>query len=100
MSTLGDPIADLDLSLLYASRIEAPGQPDTAELAARYARRTGWPVDRLDWYLAFAAFKLAVILEGVHYRYVRGQTVGDGFDTVGARVPPLIAEGLATIRRG
>ena len=100
MSTLGDPIADLALSLLYASRIEAPGQPDTAELAARYARRTGRPVDRLDWYLAFAAFKLAVILEGVHYRYVRGQTVGDGFDTVGAWVPPLITEGLATIRRG
>ncbi|PZG24275.1 acyl-CoA dehydrogenase [Micromonospora craterilacus] len=100
MSTLGDPLADLALSLRYATRVDAPGQPGTGELAARYAQRTGRPVDGLDWYLAFAAFKLAVILEGVHYRYVCGQTVGDGFDTVGARVPPLIAEGLATIRRG
>ena len=27
-----------------------------------------------------------MILEGVHYRYVQGQTVGEGFDTVGALV--------------
>ncbi|AEB44636.1 phosphotransferase family protein [Micromonospora maris] len=99
MSTLGDPLADLALSLVYARRVTAPGQPDTDELADRYARRTGRSVDALPWYLAFAAFKLAVILEGVHYRYVQGQTVGDGFDQIGARVPPLIAEGLSTLGR-
>lgn len=99
MSTLGDPLTDLALLLVYAERLDVPGQPDGAELAAHYARRTGRCLDDLDWYLAFAAFKLAAILEGVHYRYVQGQTVGDGFDTVGAQVPPLVAQGLARIRR-
>ena len=36
---------------------------------------------------------LAVILEGVHYRYVQGQTVGAGFDTIGALVGPLVMRG-------
>ena len=98
MSTLGDPLTDLALLLLYAGRIDAPGQPDGAELAGHYARRSGRRLADLDWYLAFAAFKLAVILEGVHYRYVHGQTVGAGFDAVGARVPPLVAQGLERIR--
>ncbi|SCL13784.1 Predicted kinase, aminoglycoside phosphotransferase (APT) family [Micromonospora nigra] len=99
MSTLGDPLADLGLSLVYAGRVDVPGQPDADTLATRYADRTGLSLDDLDWYLAFAAFKLAVILEGVHYRFVLGRTVGEGFDTVGVRVPPLVAQGLATIRR-
>jgi hypothetical protein len=43
--------------------------------------------------VGFAAFKLAVILEGVHYRYVQGQTVGEGFDTIGNLVAPLVMRG-------
>ena len=42
----------------------------------------GRDVGDLHWYVGFAAFKLAVILEGVHFRYTKGQTVGAGFDTV------------------
>lgn len=97
MSTLGDPLTDLGLLLVYSARLHAPGWPTPAELAADYADRTGRDVSDLDWYVAFASFKLAVILEGVHYRYVRGQTVGAGFDRVGERVPPLIAAGLSTL---
>ena len=39
-------------------------------------------------YLGLAYFKLAVILEGIHYRYLQGQTVGEGFDQIGARLRP------------
>jgi hypothetical protein len=38
-----------------------------------------------------------VILEGVHYRYVQGQTVGAGFDTVGEMVGPLVEQGHAAL---
>jgi hypothetical protein len=38
-----------------------------------------------------------VILEGVHYRYVQGQTVGEGFDTVGEMVGPLVQQGHAAL---
>ncbi len=105
MSTLGDPLSDLALMLVYAGRpllfrdgkpfapINLPGHPSLDEMSARYAERSGRDVRDLHWYVGFAAFKLAVILEGVHYRYTKGQTVGAGFDTVGAMVPSLIEQG-------
>jgi aminoglycoside phosphotransferase (APT) family kinase protein len=105
MSTLGDPLSDVALMLVYAGRpllskdgrpwssISVPGHPSLSEMAGHYAERSGRDVSDLHWYVGFAAFKLAVILEGVHYRYVQGQTVGEGFDTVGALVAPLVAQG-------
>jgi aminoglycoside phosphotransferase (APT) family kinase protein len=112
MSTLGDPLSDIALMLVYAGRpmlvrdgepfapIDVPGHPSLDELAAHYARRSGRDVGDLHWYIAFATFKLAVILEGVHYRYVHGQTVGAGFETIGAMVAPLVAQGQAALEEG
>jgi aminoglycoside phosphotransferase (APT) family kinase protein len=105
MSTLGDPLSDLALMMVYARRsmlvkdgkpyasVDLPGHPSVEEMAARYAEHSGRDVSDLHWYVAFAAFKLAVIVEGVHFRYVQGKTVGDGFDTVGALVGPLVRLG-------
>jgi hypothetical protein len=39
-----------------------------------------------------------VILEGIHFRYVHGQTVGEGFEEIGTLVEPLVASGLAAMR--
>ena len=101
MSTLGDPLGDLALFLVYAdlpllagrAPSSLPGHPSALALGEHYARRSGRDVADLHWYVGFAAFKLAVILEGVHYRYVQGQTVGEGFDTVGRMVEPLVRQG-------
>jgi aminoglycoside phosphotransferase (APT) family kinase protein len=112
MSTLGDPLSDLALMIVYARQpllssttgprapLSVPGHPGIDELAAHYALRSGRDVGDLHWYVGFAAFKLAVILEGVHYRYVKGQTVGRGFDTVGAMVPMLVAQGHEALEVG
>jgi aminoglycoside phosphotransferase (APT) family kinase protein len=112
MSTLGDPLSDLALMLVYAGRpmltrdgrpsaaIDVPGHPSLDELAAHYAKRSGRDVGDLHWYIGFATFKLAVIMEGVHYRYVHGQTVGAGFETIGAMVAPLVAQGHAALEEG
>ncbi|AGL20903.1 phosphotransferase family protein [Actinoplanes sp. N902-109] len=105
MSTLGDPLSDVALMLVYAGRplldgrtpLSIPGHPTLDELAGHYAKRSGRDVSDLHWYVAFAAFKLAVILEGVHYRFVQGQTLGEGFDAVGAMVPALVAQGHASL---
>jgi len=104
MSTLGDPLTDLALLVAYAERDEvslqfvsnassAPGYPSTDQVVARYAERSGRDVSQLNWYVSFAFFKLAVILEGIYYRYRKGQTVGAGFEGVGAGVPLLITHG-------
>jgi aminoglycoside phosphotransferase (APT) family kinase protein len=111
MATLGDPLADLGLSLVYwglwldpvggglFGKPPEPGSlPTPDELAGRYARRR--PVGELGWYLAFGYFKIAVILEGIYYRHRAGQTLGAGFDHVGAMVPLLVTRGVETLRAG
>ena len=107
MSTLGDPLTDVGLMVVYRDQVlggddspvanaaTAPGFPTAHQLVARYAEVTGRDVSRLGWYVAFAYFKLAVILEGIHYRFQQGQTVGGGFDRVGELVGPLVDAGLA-----
>ena len=110
MSTLGDPLSDLALLLLYADQpmltdqdgrpaaISAvPGYPPAAEVVARYAGRSGRDVSNLQWYSAFAAFKLAVVLEGVHFRFQHGATLGGGFDGIAEMVLPLVDRGLRTV---
>ena len=96
MSTLGDPLTDLALFLLY-SRSEGYGEG----LEERYADASGRDPERLNrslsWYLAFACFKLAIISEGIHYRYGMGLTVGEGFEQIGAQVGPLVERGRAAL---
>ncbi|MFE9889541.1 phosphotransferase family protein [Streptomyces scopuliridis] len=111
MSTLGDPLTDLGLLVMYSARLEltgspisttagAAGHPAPAELIERYAAGSGRDTSAISWYTAFAWFKLAVILEGIHYRYTLGRTVGPGFDRIGALVPVFIQHGLTTLQEG
>jgi aminoglycoside phosphotransferase (APT) family kinase protein len=106
MATLGDPLTDVGLLLMYwrlnielggvgsfGTATPLPGAPTGADLAAAYAAKRGIELSSLDWYLAFANYKLAVIAEGIHYRYQAGQTVGEGFAALGEMVPHLIAAG-------
>jgi aminoglycoside phosphotransferase (APT) family kinase protein len=106
MATIGDPLSDLGLLLAYwdtLSRMpnevsrsmgEQAGFPSGTTLAGWYAERRGGPdLGGLPWYEAFGLFKLAVIIEGIHYRYTLGQTVGEGYDRVGDVVPLLVAAG-------
>jgi len=51
----------------------------------------------LPWYVAFGYFKIAVILEGIHYRYTLGQTVGAGFERIGPLVPDLVTLGRSAL---
>ena len=110
MATLGDPLADVGLMKVYWDIAgEMPGNPVTQavnpaagfpgmdELVEHYATRTGLDLTPLPWYTAFAAYKLAVIAEGIHYRYTQGKTVGEGFAHLGALVPPLVASALETL---
>jgi aminoglycoside phosphotransferase (APT) family kinase protein len=105
MSTLGDPLADLGLTLSYwadageafpdlnvgATVTGLPGFYTRGQFAARYAELTGRDVSAIGYYIAFGYFKLAVVLEGIHARYLLNQTVGEGFEREGPAVPILIA---------
>ncbi|HEX8004815.1 MAG TPA: phosphotransferase family protein [Trebonia sp.] len=112
LSTLGDPLADLATTLSYwhdrddperdqipVSRglTNKPGFPASREVASAYADRTGRDLGNLSFYMGLALMKLAVICEGVHARYLGGQTVGEGYDRAGPAVPLLVARGLRTL---
>lgn len=109
MATLGDPLTDLGLLVVYWEGFNGEDNPvvkgvgpdygfsSTADLLQRYAERSGTDLSELDWYVALGYFKIAVVLEGIHYRFTQDQTVGEGFDHVGGLVSPLIRQGLSTI---
>ncbi|WP_424214548.1 phosphotransferase family protein [Streptomyces sp. BI20] len=108
MSTLGDPLTDLGLLVMYgtdlgiadlpvATTAGAAGHPDAATLVERYAAGSGRDPGAIGWYTAFAWFKLAVILEGIHLRYTLGKTVGPGFERIGDLVPVFVEHGRATL---
>lgn len=77
LCTLGDPLADLGTLLMYWTRIDLPGFPSGAELAGRYAAGSGRDIADLGYYVAFAHWRLACILEGVYARFAAGAMGAD-----------------------
>ncbi len=53
----------------------------------------------MDWYVAFADFKIAVILESIHARHLQRPTEGDDFDDIGEMVGPLLERALKRAAR-
>jgi aminoglycoside phosphotransferase (APT) family kinase protein len=105
MATLGDPLCDLGLLPVYAVPVPGVagivsdgmgphnGFPSMESLIQRYADRSGLDVSHLSWYTALGYYKLAVICEGIYYRFATGQTMGAGFDQIGSIVEPLVTAG-------
>jgi aminoglycoside phosphotransferase (APT) family kinase protein len=96
LCTLGDPLADIGLLLVYWGEdgdeliplmrpaTMAPGFPTRDEVQRRYAERSGRDLSEIDFYVALGLWKLAIILEGVFARYSAGQ-YGDAEDSGAAQ---------------
>lgn len=109
LATIGDSLTDLALMVVYgrlatvsagtvSDVTEAPGYLSEQEIIDRYAAGSDRELGDFGFYIALASFKLAGIVEGIHYRYVNGQTVGKGFAEAGAAVDPLLDAGLAALK--
>ena len=100
--TLGDPLADVGLLLVYSpdndmaaatglpAATSLPGFPNQREMLEQYAAISGRDLSHIDYYVAFGYWKLACIIEGVYARYVGG-AMGDrgdasSFDFFGQQV--------------
>jgi aminoglycoside phosphotransferase (APT) family kinase protein len=88
LTTTGDPLCDLGCLLATWADPDGThpgcisvtpwdGFPTEAELLARYAARTGEAVMDVDWYVAFACFRLAVLVEGTYARAQAGKAEMD-----------------------
>ncbi len=110
MATLGDTRTDVALMLVYETLgasaggdlvsdvAKAEGWPGNDHQLAAYAAASGREPGDMGFHLALAYFKLAVILEGIHYRYLKGQTVGEGFDRIGEGFDLIIGAGLHSLK--
>ena len=90
--TLGDPLADLGLLMVYwpeptdpspplgAAATTAPGFASRHQLVERYRTRSNRDLSAIDFYVAFGYWKLACILDGVYTRYASGAMGNDGYD--------------------
>jgi len=104
MCTLGDPLTDLGTSLAYwtdpqdhaglqdirSAPTTLPGTLKRAQLIERYARTTGRDIGDMIFYLTFARFKVAVIIQQIYYRYAQGLTQDERFRTLPERIHTLL----------
>lgn len=96
MTTLGDPLADIGSTLSYwpepyFDRYDLPVSlsksfPDKAFILKKYEEFTGFSLERIDWYHAFAYWKGAIVAAQLHQRYVRGQTKDERMKKFGLAV--------------
>ncbi len=112
--TLGDPLADLGLLVVYwgeedtgfsalpGSATRAEGFPSASAMVERYAAASGRDVGQIDFYVAFGYWKLACILEGVYARYrggAMGKTDDGAWELFAKQVEMLADAAAATVER-
>lgn len=102
MAALGDPLVDLGILLAYWVPNAPPEQRDSlttvttlpgwltrSELVDRYAARTRRDLTRLNFFEVFALFKVAVVIQQIYFRFVKGQTQDPRFENFGDRVASM-----------
>jgi aminoglycoside phosphotransferase (APT) family kinase protein len=93
MTTVGDPLADVGLSLCYwlvpPTITSEAGWYTREEFVSRYAELSGRDVQNIGYYEVLGVFKLAVILQQIYYRFRRGQTTDKRFEKFDKRVNEL-----------
>lgn len=113
LCTLGDPLADIGLLLVYWGEegdtllplfepaTMAPGFPSRADVRARYAEKSGRDLSQIDFFVALGYWKLAIILEGVYSRYTKGQygKPEAGFEEFGKNVGRLAEAADTAVER-
>ncbi len=108
MCTIGDPLSDLGSALAYwvdeqdpdeLQKIRwgptnVPGSLTRRQLLERYAKATGREVSNMSFYLTFARFKIAVIIQQIYFRYHQGLTKDQRFAAMPAIAALLLRASL------
>jgi aminoglycoside phosphotransferase (APT) family kinase protein len=104
MATIGDPLLDLAITLAYwvqsddpeelqsliPSVTTLPGFISRAQFMQYYSAQSGRDLSSMHFYMTFAYFKLAVILQQIYVRWKRGQTQDKRFAIFGSHIRILI----------
>ena len=111
MSTVGNPLIDLGLFLAYWTMkgtesntslraiTNGPGWLTREEIIDQYETATGRDLSGIVFYETFARFKVAVVIQQIYFRYVRGQTQDARFRNLDAMVKELAEDALELAQR-
>ena len=113
MTTLGDPLFDLAVSLSYwfepddpqeikalPTVTDTPGFWTRKEFIDYYAEKSGRDLSDMHWYMVFGYFKLAVILQQIYARWHKGQTKDERFASFDERVRNVIRHAHHLAQKG
>ncbi len=114
MATVGCPLMDLGTTLGYwveagdppalqraaMGPTNLPGSLTRRELADRYSDRTGRDVSDILFHYVFGLFKIAVIVQQIYARYVRGHTRDPRFANLNHLVAVLVEQAERAIESG
>ena len=114
MTTLGDPLFDLAVSLSYWTEagdsqelkevlptvVSTPGFWTRKEFIDYYAEKSGRDLSNMHWYMVFGYFKLAVIIQQIYARWHKGQTKDERFANFDERVRRVILHAHELAQRG
>ena len=110
MCSVGEPLIDLGLLLCYWTlksvdeRLDSlrpvkamPGWLNREQIIERYITRTKRDLSRIVFYETFARFKVAVIIQQIYFRFLRGQTSDERFRHFDRLVRLLARSALAAL---
>jgi aminoglycoside phosphotransferase (APT) family kinase protein len=111
MASIGDPLVDLAWALIFhpepgatmplgvggAHTFRVDAMPSSADMVQRYAEQAGRDVSAIGWYHVFARWKLAIVLEGSHAKFVRGESTKPIHELFGRQADVLLASAAARI---
>jgi len=114
MCTIGDPLTDVGTALAYwtdpqdpedfqeirSAPTTLPGTLTRAQLVERYAAAASRDPGDMIFYLAFARFKVAVIIQQIYYRYAQGLTQDERFAVLPKRIHALMRASWLTAESG
>jgi aminoglycoside phosphotransferase (APT) family kinase protein len=114
MSTIGDPLTDLGTALAYWVDADDPEELQTirwgpttfpgsltrAQIVERYAQQTGRELPHIAFYLTFARFKLAVIVQQIYFRFHQGLTKDQRFASMPGLIQILLRASLHCAQTG
>jgi aminoglycoside phosphotransferase (APT) family kinase protein len=110
LSTIGDPLTDLAVMLAYwkeegeadtglTSVTTSPGFASRKEMLEKYAKKSGRDVSQIDFYLTFAFYKIAVILQQIYYRWKIGEAKDERFGKLGVGIENLMKQAVKAQRK-
>ncbi len=96
LTTIGDPLMDVGISLSYWVQADDPpeleltrtipsnleGMLTRQQILQRYEEKSGLKVEYYDFYYLFGLFRMLVVVQQMYYRYYHGQTQDERFKKI------------------